>query len=98
MVRLVVAEHRDICQAFVNKGSVKYGKFGDLLGNLSFQEGLLYECVNLVISDKYFDLCHTAARDIKRNGIRYVFFFPNQCELEFITGIKFYVLFGFKLT
>jgi len=50
VVGLPVAEHRDNCRTFVNKGSVKYGKFGDWLGNLSFQEGLLYKYMDLVIS------------------------------------------------
>jgi len=69
-----VAEHRENCRAFVNKGCVKYGKFDDWLGNLSFRVGFLYRYMDLVISGKYFDLSYRAAGDVKR--MVYVFFFP----------------------
>jgi hypothetical protein len=53
--------------------------------------------MDLVVSGKYFNLSNRAARDVKRDGIRYVFFFFIQYELEFITGIIFYVFCSLKL-
>ena len=50
VVGLAVAERRDNWRAFVNKGSRKYEKFCDWLGNLAFQEGLFYRYMHFVIT------------------------------------------------
>jgi len=40
--------------------------------------------MDLVVSGKYFNLSNRAAGNVKRDGIKYVFFFPFNANLNLL--------------